>query len=143
MPSPPTLDQLQALKLTTLAAAWPAQQQEASCTPLSFDEPFALLVEAEWRARVGVRLTYPLPVATLQGSRVWVEGIEDPGRRVGHGRHPLLPISGSRRILNKPITGRMNMSALRPSRTVPCLLEELRALDGPRAAEAIEHGHAY
>jgi len=143
MLSPPTMDQLQALQHPATAAAWPAQQQEASCTPLSVDAPFALLVEAEWRARVGVRLTHPLPAAKLQGSRAGVEGIEDPAQRVGHGRHPLLPISGSRRILNKPTTGRMNMSALRPSRTVPCFLEELRALDGPRAAEASEHGHAY
>jgi hypothetical protein len=47
-----------------------------------------LWVETEWRARVGVRLTYPLPVAKLQGSQAGVEGIEDPARRGGHGHRP-------------------------------------------------------
>jgi hypothetical protein len=33
MLTPPTLEQLQQLKLTALAAAWTAQQADASCRP--------------------------------------------------------------------------------------------------------------
>ena len=46
----PTLEQLQALRLTAMAAAWTAQPQNAELSALSFDERFALLVDAEWRA---------------------------------------------------------------------------------------------
>lgn len=55
-----TLEQLQALKLTAMAAAWTAQPQNAELSALSFDERFALLVDAEWRARENKRLTCAL-----------------------------------------------------------------------------------
>ena len=42
----PTLEQLQALRLTTMATAWTEQQQQAEMTALAFDERFALLVDA-------------------------------------------------------------------------------------------------
>ena len=45
----PTLEQLHALKLRAMAAAWTEQQQHAEVTTLVFDERFGLLVEAEWR----------------------------------------------------------------------------------------------
>jgi IstB-like ATP binding protein len=51
MLNPPTLNTLHALKLPAMAAAWTAQPQDAQVTGLSFDERFALLVDAEWLAR--------------------------------------------------------------------------------------------
>ncbi len=55
----PTLEQLHALKLPTMATTWTEQQQQADMTALAFDERFALLVEAEWRARENKRLAPP------------------------------------------------------------------------------------
>src|SRR2546430_2148710 len=52
----PTLEQLHTLKLGAMAAAWTEHQQQADMTALAFDERFALLVEAEWRARENKRL---------------------------------------------------------------------------------------
>jgi len=76
-----TLEQLQALKLTTLAAAWTAQQQNAELTALSFDERFALLVDAEWRARENKRLTRALQEAKLKLPQASIEAIDYPARR--------------------------------------------------------------
>ncbi len=81
MLSPPTMEQLQALKLKAMAAAWTAQQQEASCTQLGFDERFALLVQAEWQARENTRLTRTLRAAKLKLSQACLEGIDYPARR--------------------------------------------------------------
>ena len=81
MLSPPTLEQLQALKLPTLAAAWTAQQQEAAASQLSFDERFGLLVEAEWCARENARLTRHLQAAKLKLSQACLEAIDYPARR--------------------------------------------------------------
>ena len=44
----PTVEKLQALRLGAMAAAWQEQQRSADVVALSFDERFALLVEAEW-----------------------------------------------------------------------------------------------
>ena len=65
----PTLEQLHALKLGAMAAAWTAQQQQADVTALAFDERFALLVEAEWHARENKRLTRALQEAKLKLSQ--------------------------------------------------------------------------
>ena len=81
MLNPSTMDQLQQLKLTALAAAWTAQQQDARCTQLSFDERFALLVQAEWVARENARLTRTLQAAKLKLGQACVEGIDYPARR--------------------------------------------------------------
>ncbi len=81
MLNPPTMDQLQALKLKAMAAAWTAQQQDTSVTQLSFDERFALLVQAEWQARENTRLTRTLRAAKLKLSQACVEGIDYPARR--------------------------------------------------------------
>jgi len=81
MLSPPTLEQLQALKLPAMAAAWTAQQQDAALSSLSFDERFGLLVEAEWRARENLRFTRALQAAKLKLSQACVEAIDYPARR--------------------------------------------------------------
>jgi DNA replication protein DnaC len=81
MLNPSTMDQLQQLKLTALAAAWTAQQQDANCTQLSFDERLALLVQTEWVARENARLTRTLQAAKLKLGQACVEGIDYPARR--------------------------------------------------------------
>ena len=81
MLSPPTLEKLHTLKLATMAAAWTAQQQDASCTQLGFDERFGLLVDAEWLARENARLTRTLQAAKLKLSQATVEAIDYAARR--------------------------------------------------------------
>ena len=77
----PTLEQLHALKLGTMAAAWNVQQGQADVTALSFDERFGLLVEAEWRARENKRLTRALQDAKLKIPQACLEAIDYPARR--------------------------------------------------------------
>jgi DNA replication protein DnaC len=77
----PTLEQLHALKLPAMAAAWSEQQQHADMTALAFDERFALLVEAEWRARENKRLARALQEAKLKLSHACLEAIDYPARR--------------------------------------------------------------
>lgn len=81
MLSPPTMEKLHTLKLTALATAWTAQQQDAAVTALSFDERFGLLVEAEWLARENLRLTRTLKAAKLKLSQACVEAIDYAARR--------------------------------------------------------------
>jgi DNA replication protein DnaC len=81
MLSPPTMEQLQQLRLAAMAAAWTVQQQDTSCTQLSFDERFGLLVQAEWMARENARLTRTLQAAKLKLGQACVEGIDYPARR--------------------------------------------------------------
>src|SRR6266852_5432004 len=77
----PTLEQLHALKLPTMATTWTEQQQQADMTALAFDERFALLVEAEWRARENKRLARALQDAKLKLSQACLEAIDYPARR--------------------------------------------------------------
>jgi hypothetical protein len=44
------------MKLGTMAAAWNEQQRSADVSAMSFDERFAMLVEAEWLARENKRV---------------------------------------------------------------------------------------
>jgi DNA replication protein DnaC len=76
-----TLEQLQALKLTAMAATWTAQPQNAELTALSFDERFALLVDAEWRTRENKRLGRALRDAKLKLPHASIEAIDYPARR--------------------------------------------------------------
>jgi len=81
MLSPPTMEQLQALTLAAMAAAWTAQQQEAAMSQLSFDERFGLLVDAEWLARENARMTRTLKAAKLKLSQACLEALDYPARR--------------------------------------------------------------
>lgn len=81
MLSPPTMELLQTLKLTAMAAAWAAQQQDAQLQGLGFDERFGVLVEAEWLARENLRLTRTLKAAKLKLSQASIEAIDYPARR--------------------------------------------------------------
>jgi DNA replication protein DnaC len=75
------MEQLQALKLPAMAAAWTAQQQDATVSGLSFDERLGLLVQAEWLARENTRLTRTLKAAKLKLSQACLEAIDYPARR--------------------------------------------------------------
>lgn len=77
----PTIEQLHALKLTALAAAWTAQQQDAAIQALGFDERLGLLVEAEWIARENARRTRRLQAAKLKLSQACLEAIDYPAYR--------------------------------------------------------------
>ena len=94
----PTLEQLQALKLSAMATAWTEQQQQADMTALAFDERFALLVDAEWRARENKRLARALQAAKLKLSQACVEAIDYPARRELDKRSSVSspPAAGSR-----------------------------------------------
>jgi DNA replication protein DnaC len=75
------MEQLQALTLAAMAAAWTAQQQEAAMSQLSFDERFGLLVDAEWLARENARMTRTLKAAKLKLGQACLEAIDYPARR--------------------------------------------------------------
>jgi len=72
----PTTEKLQELRLSAMADAWHAQQKEAVTSQLSFDERFALLVDAEHRARDNRRLTRLLKDAELRIAGACIEDIE-------------------------------------------------------------------
>jgi len=77
----PTIDKLQALKLTAMATAWTEQQQTVELTALGFDERFGLLVDAEWLARENKRLARALQEAKLKLPHACIEAIDYPARR--------------------------------------------------------------
>lgn len=81
MLDPPTLDKLKAMRMEAMAAAWEGQQSQADLASLSFDERFALLVDAEWIARENRRLERALREAKLKLSQATLEGIDFPARR--------------------------------------------------------------
>ena len=77
----PTTEKLQAMRLSTMAAAWLEQQQSPDTVALSFDERFSLLVDAEWMARENQRLRRALKEAKLRIGEASVEGVDYPSRR--------------------------------------------------------------
>ena len=77
----PTMEKLQAMRLGAMATAWVEQQRSADVIALSFDERFAMLVDAEWMARENKRLGRALKEAKLRIAEASVEGIDYPPRR--------------------------------------------------------------
>ena len=77
----PTMEKLQAMRLGAMSAAWLEQQQNADVVALSFDERFAMLVDAEWMTRENKRLGRTLKEAKLRIADASVEGIDYPPRR--------------------------------------------------------------
>ncbi len=77
----PTIEKLQALRLGAMAAAWEEQQRSADVVALSFDERFAMLVEAESYARDNKRLKRALKEAKLRISQACVEDVQYAARR--------------------------------------------------------------
>ena len=77
----PTIEKLYTLRLRAMAAAWAEQQKSSDIVAMSFDERFALLVDAEWIARENARLGRALKEAKLRISGASIEGIDYPLRR--------------------------------------------------------------
>lgn len=77
----PTIERLKTLRLDTMAAAWREQIAKADVNKLSFDERFAMLVDAEWLHRENARLGRALREATLRISDACIEGIEYSAKR--------------------------------------------------------------
>ena len=77
----PTMEKLQGMHLGAMGAAWLEQQQNADVVALSFDERFAMLVDAEWMTRENKRLDRVLKEAKLRLAEASLEGIDYPPRR--------------------------------------------------------------
>jgi DNA replication protein DnaC len=77
----PTMEKLQAMRLGAMATAWLEQQRNADVVALSFDERFAMLVDAEWMMRENKRLGRVLKEAKLRIADASIEGIDYPPRR--------------------------------------------------------------
>ena len=77
----PTVEKLQSLKLTAMAAAWTEQQKSPDVAKLSFDERLGLLVDAEWLYRENTRVERYLRDAKLRLSAACVEDIDYAPRR--------------------------------------------------------------
>ena len=71
-----TLQKLQALRLSAMADTWIEQQKNASSSELSFDERFALIVDAEYIARENRRITRNLKQAKLRDSTATLEDVQ-------------------------------------------------------------------
>jgi DNA replication protein DnaC len=101
----PTFEKLHALRLTVMAAAWHEQSKDPKIGSLTFDERFALLVDAEHMARDNRRLTRLLKGATLRYPQACLEDV-DTSR--GVDRPTLMQFAGCGWIsehLNVLITG--------------------------------------
>jgi DNA replication protein DnaC len=77
----PTIEKLQALRLTGMLAAWQEQGHQADLTGLGFDERFALLVEAEWLRRENERAVRNLREAKLRLAQASLEDLDYAARR--------------------------------------------------------------
>lgn len=77
----PTNEKLHDLRLSAMAAAWVEQQKHPDIVAMSFDERFAMLVDAEWTARENARIGRALKEAKLRISGASVENIEYAARR--------------------------------------------------------------
>lgn len=77
----PTVQRLHAMRLGVMADAWQAQARDAKVGSLSFDERFAMLVEAEHLARDNRRLARLLRDAQLRLPSANVEDVEASSTR--------------------------------------------------------------
>ena len=79
----PTSEKLYAMRLGVMAEAWQAQSKDAKVASLTFDERFALLVDAEYLARDNRRLGRLLKDAQLRLPSACIEDIDtSPARGV-------------------------------------------------------------
>ncbi len=74
-------ERLLGMRLRTMAETWTEQGKSADVVAMSFDERFALIVDAEWMARENAKLSRALKEAKLRIGGACVEGIEFPPRR--------------------------------------------------------------
>lgn len=77
----PTIEKLHAMRLRVMAAAWADQDKSPDTLALSFDERFAMLIDAEMLARDNARLSKNLRDAKLRITEACVEGIDFPKTR--------------------------------------------------------------
>ena len=76
-----TLEQLQSLNLLEMASKWQEQQRDTQMAELSFDERFAMLVEAQCLSQQNKRMARLLTEAKLRLPQACVEGVDFPSRR--------------------------------------------------------------
>ena len=72
----PTNEKLYDMRLAAMAEAWMIQQKDAKIGALSFDERFALLVDAEHMARDNRRLSRLLKDADLRIPNACIEDVK-------------------------------------------------------------------
>jgi len=77
----PTLQKLLTLRLGQMAEAWRTQQRDTKINALSFDERFALLVDAEYLARDNRRLGRLLKDAELRIPQACLEDVDTTNSR--------------------------------------------------------------
>ena len=77
----PTIEKLKTMRLDAMASAWSEQHGKADVQRLSFDERFALLVDAEWLHRENRRLAKALRDAKLKLANAAMEDIEYSPKR--------------------------------------------------------------
>ena len=79
----PTIEKLYALRLGPMAEAWKSQQQNTDMSGMTFDERFALLVDAEHLARDNRKLARLLKDADLRIPNACMEDVDtSPARGV-------------------------------------------------------------
>lgn len=79
----PTMEKLYGMRLAAMAETWAAQQRDAKIGALSFDERFALLVDAEHMARDNRRLSRLLKEAELRIPNACIEDVKvSPARGI-------------------------------------------------------------
>lgn len=76
-----TVRKLQEMRLGVMAEAFSAQLQNAQFQAVSFEDRFAMLVDAEWSARKSNRLTQLIRNAGYADPAAYVENIECPQER--------------------------------------------------------------
>src|SRR5690348_13051769 len=82
----PTLEKLHALRLGSMADAWEQQQRDTKIGALTFDERFAMLVDAEYGARDNRRLQRLMKDAGLRLPNACIEDVDTAtGRGVDRG----------------------------------------------------------
>jgi DNA replication protein DnaC len=103
----PTLQKLQALRLGNMAEAWQSQGRDAKTGELSFDERFAMVVDAEYLARDNRKLSRLLKEAELRIPNACIEDVDSAiGRGVDRALlRQLASCTWSNEHLNVLITG--------------------------------------
>ena len=77
----PTVEQMQSLGLVEMARAWQAQQKDPEAAQLSFDERFALLIDAQYLHNSNKRIARLLSEAKLRLLQACVEDVDFPKTR--------------------------------------------------------------
>ncbi len=103
----PTTEKLRALRLRSMANAWAQQQRDTKIGELSFDERFAMLVDAEYSARDNRRLDRLMKDAALRIPNACIEDVDTAnGRGIDRGTlRQLASVTWVNEHLNVLVTG--------------------------------------